>query len=174
VSARWRHGQIPVALSEWLLDPDSLTDRLRRACPGCFAVRVIDEGWQRPRLDEVRSLDMPVSAVAWIRQVQLLCDDRPWVFARSVIPSTTLTGQQRQLAFLGNRPLGAYLFSNPGLQRGAVEVARIQQDHAMFAEATGGLSRRPAEIWGRRSVFRVGGKPLLVAEVFLPGIKRAP
>lgn len=171
---RWTRGQIPHMLLPWLLDSGSLTDRLKKACAGCFEVRVMDEGWHRPRLDEARALGMPGSQIGWIRQVQLLCDGIPWVFARTVVPVTTLSGAQRQLAHLGNRPLGAFLFADPGMRRGPVELACIRKGQAMFSEASSGLKRKPAEIWGRRSVFRVGGKPLLVAELFLPAVKGAP
>jgi chorismate-pyruvate lyase len=37
----------------------------------------------------------------------------------------------------------------------------------LFAAAVRGLRHHPAGIWGRRSVFRLGGKPLLVSEFFL-------
>lgn len=134
----------------------------------------MDEGWQRPRLDEARVLDMPGGRIGWVRQVQLLCDGTPWVFARTVVPVTTLSGAQRRLAHLGNRPLGAFLFADPGMQRGAVELACIREGQAMFSEASAGLKQKPAQVWGRRSVFRVGGKPLLVAELFLPAIEGVP
>lgn len=173
ISHRWRRSQLPAVLIDWLLDTGSLTDRLKRACPGCFSVRVLDEGWQRPRLDEALTLNMPQATVGWVRQVQLLCDGEPWVFARTIVPATTLTGPQRQLAYLGDKPLGAFLFADPAMQRGPVELACIRPGQAMFSCATEGLARSPRQIWGRRSVFRVGGKPLLVAEVFLPAIESA-
>ena len=154
----------------WLLEADSLTDRLRMHCTGCFSVRVLDEGWQRPRVDEADVLGMRFAVLGWVREVQLLCDGEPQVFARTIVPRKTLSGAQRQLAHLGNRPLGAYLFADPSMQRSAVELACIHPGQAMFAEATAGLQRKPLFIWGRRSVFRVGDKPLLVTEVFLPAI----
>ena len=168
---RWLNSRVPAPLRGWLLDAGSLTDRLKKACCGQFQVRVLDEGWQRPRLDEARVLSMSPTARSWVREVQLLCDDQPWVFARTVIPASTLTGRQRRLAHLGNRPLGAFLFADPGMRRDAVQLACIRRGQLMFAEATLGLRRKPPAIWGRRSVFRVGGKPLLVAEIFLPGIR---
>lgn len=136
-------------------------------------MRVLDEGWQRPRLDEAQILGMPKAAVGWVRQVQLLCDGEPWVFARTIIPATTLTGEQRQLTHLGNRPLGAFLFADPGMRRGPVELACILPGQAMFKCATEDLAGSPGGIWGRRSVFQVGGKPLLVTEVFLPAVEAA-
>ena len=173
VHTRWRRTQVPHELRGWLLDAGSLTDRLRGACRGCFSVQVIDEGWRRPRRDERRVLAMRPAALGWVRQVRLLCDGDPWVFARTVIPVTTLRGSRRRLLRLGERPLGAYLFADPALQRAEVEMACIRPGQAMFAEATDGLAVSPAAIWGRRSVFRLGGKPLLVSEVFLPGLETA-
>lgn len=167
---RWLRRHVPEVLRSWLLDKGSLTDRLKRRCTGRFSVRVMSEDWQRPRLDEARVLNMPVTALAWVRQVQLLCDDTPWVFARTVVPAATLSGAQRRLACLGNRPLGAYLFSDPGMQRSPVQLARIIPGSSLFEDAVQGLPKQPRAIWGRRSVFRVGGKPLLVSEVFLPAI----
>lgn len=170
---RWLRQCVPDALRAWLLDNGSLTDRLKHSCPGRFSVRVMHESWQRPKLDEARALDMPVTALAWVRQVQLLCDEIPWVFARTVVPVTTLSGAQRRLAHLGNRPLGAYLFADPGMQRSPVQLARITSGSVLFDDAVQGLSHKPRVIWGRRSVFRVGGKPLLVSEIFLPAIESA-
>jgi chorismate--pyruvate lyase len=161
-------------LRDWLLDPGSLTDRLRSNCAGRFSVRVLDQGWQRPRLDEARILGMRAAMLGWVRQVQLLCDGEPQVFARTVIPVTTLRGAERRLARLGNRPLGAVLFADPGMRRGPVELACIGPGQSMFAEATCGLQIQPQGIWGRRSVFRIGGKPLLVTEIFLPALNPVP
>lgn len=173
---RWREGkQLPratpsAALRDWLLDTGSLTRRVQQACGGRFRVQVEMQGWGRPRLDEYRALGLRFGRVALIREVHLLCDGRPWVFARTIIPVTTLRGRQRRLAHLGSRPLGAVLFADPHMQRGPVEVACIPPHSRLFAAASRGLKRRPAAIWGRRSVFRLGGKPLLVSEFFLPGL----
>jgi len=170
---RWREGKqlsrlepTPV-LRDWLLHTGSLTRRVQQACAGRFRVRVEMQRWARPRLDEYRALRLRFGRIALIREVHLLCDEQPWVFARTVIPVSTLRGRQRRLAHLGSRPLGAVLFADPHMQRGPVEVACIRPGSKLFATAVKGLKRRPTEIWGRRSVFRLGGKPLLVSEIFL-------
>lgn len=173
---RWRTGKQlsrtapTAALRDWLLDTGSLTRRVQQACGGRFRVQVEMQGWARPRLDEYRALGLRIGRIALIREVHLLCDERPWVFARTVIPVTTLRGRQRRLAHLGSRPLGAVLFADPHMQRGPVQVARIARGSALFTAAVQGLQRRPEEVWGRRSVFRLGGKPLLVSEFFLPAV----
>jgi chorismate--pyruvate lyase len=167
----FRRTAIPTELYGWLLDPASLTRRLQQLCPGRFRVRLLAQAWGRPRLDERRVLGTRTGARALIRQVQLLCDDTPWVYARTVIPATSLRGRLKRLAHLGTRPLGAMLFADTGMQRGLVELACIRQGEALYADATRRLRLRPAGIWGRRSVFRIAGKPLLVSEIFLPGFQ---
>ncbi len=170
---QWRRGKqlsraTPVAgLRQWLFDSGSLTRRLQQACDGCFRVRVESQGWARPRLDEYRALGLRWGRVALIREVHLLCAEQPWVFARTVIPLSTLRGPERRLAQLGSRPLGAVLFADPHMQRDPVEVACIRPGSRLYAAAVQGVRRRPAQIWGRRSVFRLGDKPLLVSEIFV-------
>ena len=174
-ATRWKphrcylRRHIPADLSSWLLDPASLTLRLQQLCGGQFRVRVVSQAWGRPCPDEARLLGMDYSGRAIIRQVQLLCDRRPWIFARTVIPAVSLRGRLQRLAHLGTRPLGAMLFADPGMQRGVVELARILPGQTLFDAALSHAGRRPQEIWGRRSVFRLADKPLLVSEVFLPG-----
>lgn len=169
----YRHvlrSRVPQRLWPWLLDASSLTRRLQQSCSGKFSVRVISQGWERPMLSERRSLGMPQGQRAIVRQVQLLCGGEPWVFARTVIPIGTLTGAQRHLAHLGEKPLGAVLFADPSMQREVVELACIATGQRLFRRATHSLAKAPVSIWGRRSVFRLAGKPLLVNEVFLPGV----
>ena len=174
-STGWKPGQcflrssIPPDLSGWLLDTASLTLRLQRLCPGKFQVRVLSQVWGMPRIDEARVLEMKPGRLAIIRQVQLLCDGHPRVYARTVIPVTSLRGKLQRLAHLGTRPLGGMLFADPGMQRGGVELARIGRGQALYLAATRHLRQRPTAIWGRRSVFRLSGRPLLVSELFLPG-----
>ena len=154
----------------WLLDTGSLTQRLRAACPGQLRVEVLDQAFRRPTLSELQTLDMPINELAWVRQVHLLCDGKPLVFARTVIPVSSLVGRCRRLARLGNRPLGALLFADKSMRRGEMEIACLKPRHAVFPVATRHLLRKPAAIWGRRSVFFLNRKPLLVSEVFLPEI----
>ena len=49
-------------------------------------------------------------------------------------------------------------------------VARLQPGHPLFELATKHLHQKPAELWGRRTLFYYAQKPLLVNEIFLPDI----
>jgi len=144
-----RH-QIPSqALKGWLRDRGSLTERLVEKSGGEFRVEVLRQCWGRAHLDEVNTLGISPRHRVMIREVILHGNNSPWVYARSILPACSLNRSLRHLKRLGNRPLGALLFCDPHMQRGAIEVARHQRG------------------WGRRSVFYLQGQPLLVSEVFL-------
>lgn len=160
----------PVEISPWLFDQGSLTRRILLHCSKKFRVEVLSQKWQRPLLNEALRLGVHPEHHALIREVLLYCGDVPWVFARSVLPRKTLTGPRRFLGKLGNRPLGEILFSDPNIQRDALEVAEIKKGQRMYNCATQCLDNPPDYVWGRRSVFYLHKKPLLVNEVFLPSI----
>lgn len=153
---------------EWLQDTGSLTARLKGRCKISFRVRLLSQGWGRPLYSESRLLAMGNREIALVREVELVCDGVPWVFARTLIPATSLAGPARRLARLGERPLGEVLFSHRQMERGSTEMSRLTPRHPLFAEATGRLELPVAAVWGRRTLFYLGGKPLLVNEVFLP------
>jgi len=138
-----------------VLDTGSLTKRLVKASNGEFSVRVTFQGWGYPSRDEMKVLNIPVRQKALIREVELLCFSDVWVTARSVIPNSTLSGAEKQLQFMGNRPLGAFLFKSRTMHRKPLEISMP-------------ISKHLKGIYGRRSVFLLHEKPLLVSELFLP------
>lgn len=139
----------------WVASRDSLTARLVDAGNGRpFRVHLLDQRLGRPRPDEARALGLPPGRNAWLREVALCLEGRPWVVARSVAPLARLRGSR--LAHLGERSLGSWLFRQPGLARSPIEVTAAP---APFHPAAGP--------WGRRSVFRHGRFAVLVQEFFL-------
>jgi chorismate--pyruvate lyase len=107
---------------------------------------------------------------AMIREVELHCGARPWVFARTVIPAGSLRGGARRLAFLGEKPLGAVLFADPTTRRGRIELAKLTPGQPLFEAAIANLEMRPKQLWGRRTLFYYANQPLLVNEIFLPDL----
>jgi len=85
VATRLHRRDVPESVLRWLLDPASLTRRIQSACPGSFRVEVLFQGWAQPQHNEVRELGMRTGSWGFVREVHLLCDGRPWVFARTVI-----------------------------------------------------------------------------------------
>ena len=160
-----RRAQVSDPLRDWLLEPGSLTRRLRSCCAGQFQVRVLDQGLQRPQRGEAKALHRPAHELTLVRQVLLCCGEQPWVYARTVIPLPSLQGGLQALTRLGNRPLGELLFADPSMQRSPIEVAPLR------GLLPAPLSRQDsAGSWGRRSVFTLWGRPLLVSEFFLPAL----
>lgn len=161
-------------VSEWLLDSSSLTQRIKDYCNcyqlGTFRVRVINQGMAFPSHDERFRLNIKNRRYAMIREVVLYCGDSPLIYARTVIPSATLSGAQKQLALLGSKPLGAFLFSQPDLQRDAMAVTVLYQGQQLFDLAVSHALHKTDHIHARRSIFRLQDKPILVAELFLPTI----
>ena len=90
------------------------------------------------------------------------------MFAQTVLPASTL-GQYPWLRELGDSPLGEALRQvDEPLEREPLEYAELPAGHplAEAARVDGGI------LWARRAVYRLGGLPILVQEVFLPELLR--
>lgn len=162
--------EVPPEMAPWLFEQGSLTRRILRHCTNTFRVKVLSQKWQRPMLSEALRLGAHPEHHALIREVLLYCGDTPWVYARSVLPRKTLTGPRRFLGKLGNRPLGEILFSDPTIKRDELEIAEIKKGQRMYSCATKILNSSPDFVWGRRSIFYLHKKPLMVNEIFLPSL----
>lgn len=167
-------SHLPQELRHWLTAGDSLTRRLRLRCPEYFHVNLVSQDWERPLPEESAALDLGPGEFALVRQVYLLCGDRRLVFARSIIPRRCLRGHNRRLATLGTRPLADILFARPDVERAEMQVCALTPAATLFRLATKDLVPSPAVLWGRRSLFLLRRKPLLVSEFFLPEIADAP
>lgn len=172
-AARWRPwrqfraASLPRGLRSWLLDPGSLTRHLTQEADGDFRVERLSQQWQRPRLDEQRLLGLRAGEWALVREVVLWGRGEPWVYARSVLPVRTLTGDLYRLRRLQNSSLGSLLFRQRGLQRTPFQLARIDATTLPPRFAANDL------LWGRRSRFELRGRPLIVGEIFLPAFEPA-
>lgn len=169
-----RKPRIPGAVASWLRDQGSLTQRVKTACGERFRVRLLRQCWGPPLRSERRLLRMRRGEVAVVREVELLCSDQPWVFARTLIPARSLRGSVRRLVRLGERPLGAVLFADRQVSRGLTQMARLRPGHRLFAAACAHLDPVPDGLWGRRTLFSISGRRLLVNEIFLPDLLREP
>lgn len=183
LSGKWRlpNDKSVSLLSEniknWLLDEGSLTARLKKHCED-FKVEVIGEEQQACSANEACNF-IKAGEPVLVREVILYCDNIPQVFARSLLPLRSLTGKEQALSNLGEQPLGQVLFNNPSLQRQRLELSAFTCDSSVgrLAEAlVGNKIAAPQQVpedmtkalWGRRSIFILDHKPLMVAEVFLP------
>ncbi len=170
MTATWQEPSSVIVsntLRDWLLDPASLTARLKKHSEQ-FRVAVLGQAIEACS-DIEANADILAGEQVLVREVLLYCDEVPQVFARSLLPLSSLTGEQQQLAHLGTQSLGQVLFNHPDLVRKKIEVAAFDQKSSV-AKIAEHLSLKVLQpMWGRRSVFVLNAKPLMVAEVFLPG-----
>jgi chorismate--pyruvate lyase len=152
------------SLQSWLLDDGSLTAKLLKLSHGDFRVEILRQVKSRASLSEAKALGVSIHQLCLVREVILRGHNQPWVFARSVLPLSSLTGSLRHLRKQGTQPLGAFLFTQPHLKRSPIALGLISHHHAYVPEYLLG----DAQVWGRRSIFSIDNKPLLVSEVFLP------
>lgn len=158
-------SRLPQAQLAEISDQGSLTQKLTRASQGDFLVELMFQGLRRPLFSERRILGLKDRQLALVREVKLICKGEACVVARSIIPLSTLTGKTRRLAYLGNKPLGGVLFKDPSLKRTLFEISVLNPSQLPdFNWGKQGENR----FWGRRSIFNISNRQLLVSEIFLP------
>jgi chorismate--pyruvate lyase len=150
----------------WLQEPGLLTERLRACCAGTTGLSVIAEA-EAPLASHDAAVLRAAGNAAFVREIELTCDGRAWVFAQTLIPQSTLA-RQRWLSSLGREALGERLAAVPGLERGPLEFTRLVAGDRLFQRALRERRDPPASLWARRSWFAIDGDRLLVQEVFLP------
>lgn len=151
----------------WLIDNGSLTASLQQRYAD-FAVKAVVVKYAKPGQDEAALLHLPSYQAALIRQVLLIGDNQPVVFAHSVLPSASLRGVWNGLGKLGNKPLGATLFANPKVKRTPLSYKKLTPNNALYQHAAQHLTSRPSYLWARRSIFSLNCANIMVTEVFLP------
>ena len=156
----------PAEIARWLLDSTSLTARLQQRYPANLRLRVLGQTWVRTTINEARQLSIGPCQLCLERRIVFEVDGEAVVLARTMMPRTSLEGRLKRLTQLGTRPLGAALFADPSTRRIQLEVAWLPPAHPLFPDLQ-------APAWGRRSLFQVAGRPILVYEVFLPQLLRS-
>jgi chorismate--pyruvate lyase len=175
-SPSWRKPAEPDALPddpvlrEWLQDRGSLTRRLRDAGKRDFSLSVLGENMEVAS-DEDRLLLGSDDRQVYVRRVRLGCDAMELVFACTLMPRSTLL-RHPWLKKLGERPLGEALGDRESVERTDFEYAWIPPEHPLMSDAMLTADTTSGGLWARRSRFLVDGSPILVYEVFLPGLSR--
>jgi chorismate lyase len=165
------------AYQPWLIGTGSLTARLQRRYVR-FAVKPVAVKYAKPIQDEAALLHLPAYKAALIREVLLIGNNQPVVFAHSVLPRASLRGAWNGLGRLGTKPLGAALFANPVVKRTPLSYKKLSKNHVLYGRAvkhlqnqllnTQQLVQNPTYLWARRSIFSLNCANILVTEVFLP------
>lgn len=161
-------SSIPAEVSSWIYETSSLTQRLKKNCGINFRVKILNQQWIKPWPEEARILHLGMNRYALVREVQLFCNRQPLIIARTVISPDTLKGAQRRLSSLGTRPLGEVIFTYPGLKRHRLDIVQINP--VDWRQELGETLDIQQVVWGRRTVYGIASRKLLVCEFFLPTV----
>jgi chorismate--pyruvate lyase len=167
---------VNATLRAWLQAPGSLTARLRSR--GTVQVVVLRQStqtlWQMER-DDLQS------SVGHVREVALLVNGVPAVWARSATSQTAIKGPWKALVNLGSRPLAELLFQGRHITRDPLQSHHIRRHGPLechLRSAWAGLHHEFKDNdlprWARSSVFWHGQQPLRVMEAFAPWIAQRP
>ncbi|WP_150137698.1 chorismate lyase [Candidatus Enterovibrio escicola] len=157
MSANWkaldRQQLETTTQSEWLRELHSMTDRLKCYCV-TLDVNVL--GLHQCEVNVLTESERSLlgNEACFVREVLLFGDNMPWLYARTLVPMSTLTEQEEDIVYLGAVPLGQRVFSRTNARRDEIEVATV------VIEGKTLLARR-SRLWANN-------KPMLVSELFLP------
>jgi chorismate lyase len=148
------------------IENGSLTARLKVRYKD-FAVRPVLLKNAKSFTDESAQLGLKANQHVLIREVLLVGNNQPVVFAHSVLPHASLRGAWNGLGKLGNKPLGAALFANPKVKRTPLEYKKLSACSPISMRVAGHLKTSPKALWARRSIFSLNCARILVTEIFL-------
>ena len=172
VLAQWRSCQswssLTPQLVSWLREKGSLTQRGQRSFAR-FSVSPVFQGHARGLLPASSLVPM----VLPVREVLLLGNGEPFIFAHSLLSGQTRGPLARWLRGLGSRSLGSLLFRHPGFCRQGLVFRRLDQRDPLYQNclsylpASSWIHQSKPHLWARCCEHRFGQQSVWVAEVFL-------
>ncbi|MCG8413973.1 MAG: chorismate lyase [Pseudomonadales bacterium] len=144
-------GRLTSRVESELLQQGSLTARVKQLAGHSFQLQVREQCWRELETDSLRAQFGPIAHghKFWSRKIAMLGEGVDWILAHTLMPAHAADGPLAAVFSLNNKPLGEYLFEQPGLLRANFQLCRSASGH-----------------WGRRSLFFLHGKPIMVAEFF--------
>ena len=137
-------------IRSWLLEDGPITERIK--LKNKFKLKLLK--------DEVSNIDRSdedflgnISGRVKVREVILMANNVPKVFARSLIPEITIEHGLSKLGSLGSTPLGDILFEKEIFKKIEVLFSKFIVNKEIF--------------WGRKTKYSVKNLPISVMEVFL-------
>ena len=137
-------------IKSWLVEKGPITKRIKSE--EVFKLNLIKDEIDDIDGSEKKFLD-EISGNIRVREVMLMGNNIPRVYAKSLIPVKTIENGFSRLGKLGTRPLGDILFEKEIFKKTDVVYAEFQDKDSIF--------------WGRKTKYIVKNMPLSVMEVFL-------
>ena len=144
-------SKVDASILSWLSESGPITNRIKLSQK--FELELLNDEIDEISKEEELFLNS-FSETFRFRRVILLGNNTPVVYAKSVIPSSTIENGLSSLGKIGNAPLGDILFT-PGV------FTKLEMVCASF------LSKEKNVYWGRKIKYSVNSEPISVMEVFL-------
>ena len=137
-------------IKSWLIEKGPITKRIKSE--ESFKLNLIKDEISAVDDSEKKFLKETSDKIK-VREVILMGNNIPRVYARSLIPIRTIENGFSKLGELGTKPLGDILFETEIFKKTDVVYAQFQDKDSIF--------------WGRKTKYIVKNMPLSVMEVFL-------
>ena len=137
-------------IKSWLIEKGPITKRIKSE--ESFKLNLIKDEISAVDDSEKKFLEETSDNIK-VREVILLGNNIPRVYAKSLIPIRTIENGFSRLGELGTKPLGDILFEKEIFKKTDVVYAQFQDKDSIF--------------WGRKTKYIVKNMPLSVMEVFL-------
>jgi len=137
-------------IKSWLVEKGPITKRIKSE--ESFQLNLLKDEISYVEDVEKEFLDV-ISNNIKVREVILMGNNIPRVYAKSLIPIRTIDEGFSKLGKLGTKPLGDILFEKEIFKKTDVVYAQFQNKDSIF--------------WGRKTKYLVKNMPLSVMEVFL-------
>ena len=137
-------------IKSWLIEQGPITKRIKSE--ESFKLNLIKDEISAVDDSEKKFLEESSDKIK-VREVILMGNNIPRVYAKSLIPIRTIENGFSRLGELGTKPLGDILFEKEIFKKTNVVYAQFQDQDSIF--------------WGRKTKYIVKNMPLSVMEVFL-------
>lgn len=133
--------RIQASHRHWLLDAGSLTKKIQ-SCNKKFSVVCIQQAYASLQQSEQSCIGLPRGRKILQRQVLLLSNNKPVVFAHTITQINRAQQDWHFLKTLGNKALGTALFSNPLVYRTRFEYTKINARDFLYKATMDALKRK--------------------------------
>jgi chorismate--pyruvate lyase len=154
-----------------LTEQGSLTDLMERLMGQQPELECLMQGRGYVTQSESKALGIKPRHLGHVREITMGTNNEHWLFARTVIPMSTLKGRAKRLARMNGTPLGKVLFGQIKATRVEMSLGIVFAEDLILSEnmdLSGFNIPDDFPLWQRRSIFELVSGPLLISETFLP------
>ncbi len=165
-------NQGPKVLLPWLLNEESMTDKLQALCDFPVSLAVCEQKWCPVGFWEKYMLGLGKGSI-WQRNITISSGDTLCWYARTLIPKVTYTNYEAIFSRLKKESLGQIIFSDARIVRNYLNHYQIDSKcmEYYWLDALMRPEKNTDKFWVRLSEFQIeGAHAFYLIEVLLPGL----